>query len=72
MEDDSWGSLEQSMASRHKLGRQSKDLGKRNRSDPSHSVGCCSGVIWLAVSFARTNSRVRQAHRKKRSHTVSI
>lgn len=35
-EADSWGSLQQSMASSHNLARQSKNLGKRNRSNPSH------------------------------------
>lgn len=47
MEADGWGSLEQSVAFCHNLGRQSKDLGKRNRSDPSHSVGCLILVEFL-------------------------
>lgn len=47
MEADSWGSLEQSMASCHNLGRQSEDLGKRNRSNPSHSAGCLNLVEFL-------------------------
>lgn len=47
MEADSRGCLEQSMAFCLNLGRQSKDLGKRNRSDPSHSVGRMNLVGFL-------------------------
>lgn len=32
----------------------------------------CSGVIWLVASSARTNSRVGQAHKQKRSNKMSI
>lgn len=52
METDSWGSFEQSMACCHNLGRQSKDLRHRTRSDPSHSVGCLNlgGILVLVLS----------------------
>lgn len=47
MKADSWGSLEQTMASCHNLGRQSKDYRKRNRSNLSNSVGCLNLVEFL-------------------------